>query len=476
MSAPFGDGQGRPASVHAVAADALASLLAQGETWPPSAPQRFRNLLLDACGSDHRALIDLLLRVGRHGLVDALHALGTVRTSEWPARRTTLVSMVVGELFVNADIATWAVDAWAVALGVVPRDAANALRAEYAARAASASARVERVTTPRARSSSGARGTPTPGVKAPTAAATYVPGAPSWAGGPPAPRVGAWVRGAPAAGAPRWRVPGAGAGAASASGSTIHPPNFAGFFVAMCVFGVFFLGFVMTARSMSEPIASAAQVALRAVDSALLTAPGASVDATTVATDSSARGADSAAAVVDSAARTVDSAARTVDSAPRVVADMAAARQPVNAEGAPVLSAEAYHTTPMNAPVPSLAGRYRVERRILAVNGSAMCTPVADALQNADAVSDEEFTQTADTREFQLVSRPGVHGMLQGDGTFATAPHSGTHDGVRYNFRMIGRTTPTGFVARTYTETEAVIRYRRTQRCMVIADLIGARR
>jgi hypothetical protein len=243
----------------------------------------------------------------------------------------------------------------------------------------------------------------------------------------------------------------------------------------MCLFGVFFLGFVMTVRSMSEPITSAEQRALPAVDS-MVTAPGVSVDATTVATDSLAGVVDSAAGVGDSAARVADSAAMLVDSSARVLADTAAARPAMNAEVAPATSAAAYHTTTPDAPVPSLAGRYRVERRILAVNGSSMCTPVVDALQNVDAVSDEEFSQTTGTREFQLVSRPGVHGMLQGDGTFATAPHNGTHDGVRYSFRMVGRTTPNGFVARTYTETEAVIRYRRTQRCMVIADLIGARR
>jgi hypothetical protein len=40
---------------------------------------------------------------------------------------------------------------------------------------------------------------------------------------------------------------------------------------------------------------------------------------------------------------------------------------------------------------------------------------------------------------------------------------------------MRGRFTTTGFVAETQTETNAIIRWGRTQQCMTLADLVAER-
>ncbi|HMS02169.1 MAG TPA: hypothetical protein PKE51_04315, partial [Gemmatimonadaceae bacterium] len=122
------------------AARALAQLLRDGEAWPTTTPLRVRNLLLDACGSDHRALVELLLRVGRHGVADALRKVTRATASTWPGHRTRLVSLACGELFIEREIAAWAVDAWAVALGVIEDQTADALRREYAEQARRAEA------------------------------------------------------------------------------------------------------------------------------------------------------------------------------------------------------------------------------------------------------------------------------------------------------------------------------------------------
>lgn len=237
----------------------------------------------------------------------------------------------------------------------------------------------------------------------------------------------------------------------SAGAGPIRPPDFAGFFVLLCVFGVFMLGFVMLMRSTSDAsrdaVPSSVQMSLPA---AQLPAPDASVDATTVISDSA-----SGVMPTDVTIPSTDAADSNVFAS--------------NTDVSTARSSEAVAIAP-------LAGRYLVERRIVTVNGNEMCKPVAEALQRADTLSYEEFTQIAGTNQFALVSRPGVHGTVQSDGVFTTAPHRGTHDGVRYRFRMMGRTTPAGFVARTITETEAVIRYRRTQRCVVLAELTGTRR
>jgi hypothetical protein len=100
---------------------------------------------------------------------------------------------------------------------------------------------------------------------------------------------------------------------------------------------------------------------------------------------------------------------------------------------------------------------------------------VADALGRSVRRSEEEITHTPGTARFDLISRPGVRGVLQPGGAFQTMTYFGEHEGVRYSFVMRGAFTPQGFVARTVTATDAVIRYRQRQQCVIAADLVGTR-
>ena len=81
-----------PRAVQEQLGAALAELLSRSDAG--SAVQR-RNLLLDRCGSDHRPLVELLLRVGRHGTEQTLREMGPVAAHEWPARRAATLDPVV---------------------------------------------------------------------------------------------------------------------------------------------------------------------------------------------------------------------------------------------------------------------------------------------------------------------------------------------------------------------------------------------
>jgi hypothetical protein len=123
-----------------------------------------------------------------------------------------------------------------------------------------------------------------------------------------------------------------------------------------------------------------------------------------------------------------------------------------------------------------IGGLYDVEHRVLSVFGDGLCDPVAETLARRQTRSIEEIAHIPGEAIFALVTRPGVVGTIARDGVFTTQVHRTTHDNVRLVFRMSGRFTPEGFVARTTTETDAVLRYRERQRCLIQADLIGTRR
>jgi len=122
-----------------------------------------------------------------------------------------------------------------------------------------------------------------------------------------------------------------------------------------------------------------------------------------------------------------------------------------------------------------VGGTYVVQQRIVSVGGNALCDPLADALSRRVMQSEEQITHAPDSAQFALVSRPGVHGVIEADGVFITPRYRGTHDRVRFVFQMSGRFTGAGFIARTVTQTDAVIKYRQQQQCVVVADLTGSR-
>ncbi|MCU0615737.1 MAG: hypothetical protein MUD17_01450 [Gemmatimonadaceae bacterium] len=485
------------------AARALAQLLRDGEAWPSPTPLRLRNLLLDACGSDHRALVELLLRVGRHGVADALRKLSRASTSTWPAHRTRLVSLACGELFIERDIAAWAVDAWAVALEVIDDSTADALRRDYAEQARRADAERAReearaavlarsqaamatlASTTASATTAGAvamnagwpaaagampsliGGTPagTSGLGRPLTGAggllanprwggtaAQLLSQPSWAGGAGTGRVGAWRRGR--TGPPRWRV----------ASTPLPPPSMKRFFALFAVVSVCMAGVVGLMRRIGPDLAPPRPYLPLPV-------------ATIVDSTRTMRSADSTAVDTRSVEMSAQSERREGASPiGRVtpVPTAATGRAPSPAPAPP--SARAFvPRAPFDAIAAGVGGRYRVEQRSVSVYGSGLCDPVADALAERPLQSEESFTHVPGQRVFAMVSRGDVSGTIEPDGVFMTGVHRTTHNNVRLEFRMVGRFTDTGFTAVTMTTTDAVLRYRERQQCVIRADLIGTR-
>jgi hypothetical protein len=427
------------------AASALASLLEAGEPWPPPDPLRLRNQLLDACGSDHRPLVELLLRVGRYGMVDALRALGATPASAWPAHRTRLVSRAVGALYIQTDMAAWAVDAWAVALGVVPGSAVASLQREYAERERQVVAERERTEAATMAVAQAARA----GARSGRGTASSAVGAAGgWTPAPASRRLGAWRPGKAAPGAPpRWRV-----------SSAPPPPNTARFL------GVLLLGFAGLMAMIGG---------MRLLTPA---SPGGrsfvQLPASSGAEDPWAERQQRAAGTT--AGTTGDSVATPATPALTVPLESTAPgpATPTPTVPAPVDPTASWPEDPVTRGV---AGRYAVVHTVHSVAGGDLCRPVEEALLVAQRASEEEIVHAPGALRFELASRPGVVGRLYPGGAFETVTHRGEHDGVRYVFRMTGRFTLEGFVARTVTQTEALLTYRQLQRCAVMAELTGTR-
>lgn len=77
-----------------------------------------RNRLLDEVGSDHKPLVNLLLKVHEAGIPLRLPPVAT-DSRQWEAQRAALTAQVVNELFVQQEMATWAIESWAWALHVI---------------------------------------------------------------------------------------------------------------------------------------------------------------------------------------------------------------------------------------------------------------------------------------------------------------------------------------------------------------------
>lgn len=483
--------------------EALHHWLAHGESWPPSDASRLRNLLLDASSSDHRALVELLLRVGRHGVADALRELGQCTPAEWASRRAALATRTTGELFIDHEVAAWAVDSWAVALGVIAPETLAAQRAMHTA------ARVEESTgslhgTTRgagrtaARPAAGAARQGAAGVGGTIVTAPAVPGVPSWAGGAQATRIGAIpsstggmrvIRG--------WQ---GSSGPVPQPNVRLHMSVMAG--VAMLVLAVVLLVPRDRARVGLDPMPGAGiadnsalvgdveplppTVAADSFGEQQSTSPP-SLPPDVETQPSRLRGALDTIRLTDG--RTLIGSIRLVAPTALFVYDVATGLE-YTLPFAQVASVVTH--TGASLPLPAgvagdpmaltaalldrgIGGSYRVEQRVRSVDGNSMCGPVAAALGREVIRSVEEFTHVPGSREFVLASRPGVRGIIDASARFTSVPYTSTRDGVRFTFRMSGHFTPGGFVARTLTETEANIRYRRTQTCRIVADLLGTR-
>jgi hypothetical protein len=94
--------------------DALRRLVVGGE-WPFPSWTVLQNRLLDEVGGDLRPLVALLVRAGEAGLVDQLPR----SRAAWPQVRGALVLSLTNGAFLQPEMARWAVECWAFAVGAV---------------------------------------------------------------------------------------------------------------------------------------------------------------------------------------------------------------------------------------------------------------------------------------------------------------------------------------------------------------------
>lgn len=406
-----------------------------------SAPPQFCNYLLDACGSDHRPLVDLLLSAGAL-LRPRLVAADT--RSPWDSRRAPLVHQLVATRYLQPDVARWLVDTWGAVLDVAPQQVAQPALAHADVSAAGAHAGFAR-----------AVGMPPVAVARPVAARVGAPKPlppPSWASGQAARRIGAKGAFNSAAGVaphpataravvPRWRTLSPVMSAAKlAQMQRLERAAFGAMGIAVVV--VFALAFVALRGRRAESVLAASVLPV--------------VEPGSVA--------DSVLAAATGPMRPLPVAKPTTsDSAPIVRTEsssIAVALTTIPLDGAHVISR-------------GVAGRYRVALRSVSVTGSPSCATVADALGRTPSTI-EVVTHVPGSFAFALASR-SVTGRLDGDAYFEAGPQRGTTDGVTWNFRMRGQFTAHGFTAETNTSTEAILRWGRTQSCTTVATLAGER-
>lgn len=390
-----------------------------------------RNRMLDACGSDHRPLVELLLHVGP--LIQGRLPSAPMAAGDWSTARAPIVHAVVASRYLQPDVARWAVDAWASALGLVPL----ALIASPVV----ASSAPQLVTTP---------------LRPPATPARSAALAPPARGG--ASRSAAQRGAAPFAtggAAQRYRI---------GSKSAPHPrPTVT-------------LNPQFTARMQRLERATTVFFVLLAITVFVLLG--------------------TAIANLRSRERLRNPFARTRSEMPQVIVSTADAVAPATASSpaAPDVSAgdanretmlqDAHDSAFVNAARQSaesiraavergLGGSYTVAQQVRSVDGSASCSQVADALRSARTTT-ERFRHVPGSSALHLTSRDAT-GQVYDDGRFELGPRSGITNGVHWTFRMHGRFSRDGFTGQSDTETFAVIRWGRTQTCVTVADLVGYR-
>ncbi len=407
-----------------------------------SAPAQFCNLLLDACGSDHRPLVDLLLATGTQLRPQLIAHNAHV---PWDARRAPLVHQLVATRYLQTDVARWLVDTWGAVLEVAPQQVTrpSIVHAETSPLVTSAGfvRAVGMVPLAVARPAPTQIGAPTP-LRPPSAAS-----------GQSAGRTGATV--ALAGNAAKAKVHPATARAVIARRRALSPAMTAKSLAqmqriertALATMGIaavvmFIAAFVALRGRRVENILAAS--VLPVVE------PGSSADSVRIA----ALGAMRALPPAESAA-----GVRSVVVG-GVSASHSVALPPTPSDGAQLISR-------------GLGGRYRVTQRSVSVTGSPSCVTVADALARAPSTI-EVVSHAPGTFLFALASR-SVNGRLDADAYFEAGPQRGTTDGVTWTFRMRGRFTSSGFTAETSTNTEAILRWGRTQVCTTVAQLDAER-
>ncbi|MBY0489454.1 MAG: hypothetical protein K2R93_06400 [Gemmatimonadaceae bacterium] len=410
----------------------------------PSAAER--NLMLDACGSDHRPLLELVLELGRSVRPALAPQVGrTLRHDEWTTVRAAQVHRLVATRYLQHDVTRWAVDVWGLALGVAPRVepvVAVPPSPTSASASPSSSATAPRAATPTPRAATPSR---VPAAKLgvpPSAVPAALKQVPSWAGGPVSFGVGATPKASTLATlAARGRVV-VQHGASGPIGPMWQPIEKR----AAAVFA----GLVVIS-------ASAMFVALQRRDRT--TVP--------VAPVATAPTAPAAAAPLPSAPATTNG----LDSTASVPAAIGYALVPLPAARAD--SARPVVGAGTSVRDRGVAGRYRVVQSVRSVDGTENCDAVARAL-GAGRVSEEVITHVPGAAEFTIATRR-VKASLAEDGWFVAEPSRGTTDNITWQFQLRGRFTANGFAGESETLTDAIIRWGRRQTCVVSADLVATR-
>ncbi len=409
---------------------------------------RQRNRLLDETGSDFRPLVDLLIDLG-HATRPALQRIAHTPLSApaWDTARAPIVHQIVSTKYLQPDVARWAVDVWGRALGVSPVPTTRELVAApqvrttemvpYAAPTAKAVAAAANATLAKATARFGTL--PPLTTARPGTPKSAHPNAPSWAGGPASFGVGARVK------------PGARAALANSGRLVSHAPRVQGpkyqpveRLAAMVLAGLLAIMVSMAMWRKFGTRGSTDRASVADVRPAA-TAPRVATKAVTPSSDlSPTRSGPPEAAVTQ--------------------------RAPIAGDPSTVTDPHAPFVSPMLAGV---AGRYRVTQRIRSVDGSASCESVANAL-GVGRETEERITHVPGRAAFRIESR-GVAGTLDREGRFVAGPLSGTSHNIPWQFQMRGRFLPNGFTGVSETYTQAIIRWGRTQSCVVTADLSAIR-
>lgn len=402
------------------AATALADAWQRDAALFDTSPARVVNDLLDACGSDHRPLVHLLLSLDAP--FRARFTIGST-SDAWEVRRAPLVHYLVATRFLQADVARWVVDAWGAALGVGPATVPHpALSHDH-----------EPVGVSHRATSLGAASTHGHGTVFPASPSATARGQRAAMPTPrPSGRAVATTRPsgniviATARPVPRWRSAGIGVSPVQAAQAQRAERIWFGVMAATGLM-VFVAGAIGIGNRKSEAATAAAILpavapAVRAIDgrSTLPLPPVDPLTAPVVAVIPDGRPEDAEAAVAT-----------------------------------------------------GLRGIYRVQQRVRVVDGSASCSSIAAVLAPG-RTSLERIEHQPGSRDFALATR-SVNGTVDANGAFEIDPAGGTTNGIRWQFSMRGRFTATGFVAETQTKTSAIIRWGRTQQCITVADLVAER-
>lgn len=428
--------------------------------------------VLDECGSDHRPMVELLLDLGRV-VRPALQGLPPQASGAWANTRAPLVHKLVATRWLQPDVARWAVDVWGRALGVAPPPASPVLELATAAsevpvepRAVSAAPTAARTVAP-----APVRGQPTtPPIVTPQQVPANLRNRPSWAGGPVSFGVGQKPSAAAMAALAR-------SGRVVVQAPVTGGPRFqpverraAAVLVGLLVVITVGLSDAFDRRPNSTtPVDAVSQASLSPV--AGLNVPAPSGDANAVV-----RVLKEQATVVPPAATR---ATEEVSVPGRVNVPPAAVTATPVAPTPDVSSSPRGSMSPLPHAIgerireTGVAGRYRVTQHVRDVSGSESCAAVARALR-ADRESEEVVAHEPGASTFTLVTR-GVTGTLDPDGWFVGQPRAGTTNNVNWQFRMRGRFGPDGFTGESVTHTDAILRWGRTQICVVTAELTGRR-